>query len=182
MPTVSSEMLRDLAAHRAMLLPAIQAAISCSRDGPPRAQLKMAARIRQAGAIYVDLKPGKRGRYEIDIYEWTGWDPIANSEIKVGDAIPSDHGSPGGLQACTARVATDSRNVLHRFCLSRTTSSAARRSASGCARPRVIEPISEAPDGLGGHGTQMIAIQPWNLASRLGVSAASGRPPRRRRA
>jgi hypothetical protein len=85
---VIAEMLRELAVRRAQLRPAIQDAFARSSDGSPRAQQKMATRIKQAGAVYVDLRPGKRGRYEIDIYEWMGWDPATDSEIEIGDAIP----------------------------------------------------------------------------------------------
>jgi hypothetical protein len=57
---IVAEMLRDLAGKRAQVELAIIAAIETSRDGNPKAQAKMAERIRRAGAEYVSLQPGKR--------------------------------------------------------------------------------------------------------------------------
>jgi hypothetical protein len=85
---VVAGMLRDLARKRAQIELAIVAAIENSKDGNPRAQQKMAERIRRAGAESVALKPGKRGRYSIQIHGWTGWDPIRDRPIYVGDPIP----------------------------------------------------------------------------------------------
>jgi hypothetical protein len=83
---VVAQMLRDLARKRAQLMPAIITAID--KSGSPKAQQKMAERVRQAGAVKVILEPGKRGRYELEIYELAGWDPIRDEEISVGDPIP----------------------------------------------------------------------------------------------
>jgi hypothetical protein len=85
---VIAEMLRDLARKRAQIELAIGAAIKSSKDGNPKAQAKMAERMRRAGAEHVTLTPGKRGRYEITIYHWTGWDPIGDQEIRDDSTMP----------------------------------------------------------------------------------------------
>jgi hypothetical protein len=48
----------------------------------------MAARVMQAGALDVELTPGKRGRYELMIWDFTGWDPRRDVKIQSGDEIP----------------------------------------------------------------------------------------------
>jgi hypothetical protein len=85
---VVAEMLRDLARKRAHLQDAVAAEFRNARDGNPRAQQKMAARMLAAGAAEVKLEPGKRGRYSLFFYEWAGWDPIRDQAICVGDPIP----------------------------------------------------------------------------------------------
>jgi hypothetical protein len=85
---VTALMLRDLAAKRARIRMAVVDAIHNSKDGNPRAQAKMAERMRKAGADCVMLKPGKRGKYTIQIYQWIGWDPIHDRVIDVDDPIP----------------------------------------------------------------------------------------------
>lgn len=86
---VVAEMLRQLAQARARLWPEMWSAINSSSDGSPKAQRKMAARIKRAGAIGVDLEPGKRGRYTLTFYHSCGWDPGADKAIDPGDPIPA---------------------------------------------------------------------------------------------
>ena len=81
-------MLHDLARKRAHLQDAVAEEFRNARDGNPRAQQKMAARMLAAGAAQVKLEPGKRGRYSLFFYEWAGWDPIRDQAICVGDPIP----------------------------------------------------------------------------------------------
>jgi len=85
---VVAEMMQHLAQTRAHLWPAICEAIDSSSDGSPKAQRKMAGRIKRAGALDIVLAPGKRGRYLLTIYDWTGWDPFQDKEISLGDVIP----------------------------------------------------------------------------------------------
>jgi hypothetical protein len=59
-----------------------------ARDGNPRAQIKLAAKIKKLGALLTDLKPGKRGHYELLIYSLAGWDPQRDALIEPGDPIP----------------------------------------------------------------------------------------------
>ena len=85
---VVAEMLRQLAETRARLWPAMWQAIDSSSDGSPKAQRKMAERIRRAGALDVELEPGKRGCYNLTFYHSAGWNPIKNDSIEQGDTIP----------------------------------------------------------------------------------------------
>ena len=56
--------LRELVKQRTAVAREVTKAIACSNDGNPKAQARMANRIRKADAIQVDLQPGKRGRYK----------------------------------------------------------------------------------------------------------------------
>jgi hypothetical protein len=58
------------------------------RDGNPRAQAKLEAKIKSLGALETGLIPGKRGRYELRIHSFAGWDPQRDALIKPGDPIP----------------------------------------------------------------------------------------------
>ena len=82
---VVGAMLRQLAQTRAHLLPAIYRAFDTSSDGTPRAQRKMEARIKQAGALVTKLYPGKRGRYVLKFVDCTGWDQVRDAEITIDD-------------------------------------------------------------------------------------------------
>jgi hypothetical protein len=83
-----AEMLRHLAVTRAQLTERISDAIIKSSDGSPKAQGKMLERIQRAGASYAKLSPGKRGRYSLCYFDWTGWDAARGVEIKLNDLIP----------------------------------------------------------------------------------------------
>lgn len=85
---VIAEMLRDLARKRALTAKAIGAAMGASKDGTPRAQQRMADRIQAAGAIAVELNPGKRGRYTMLVYDLVGWDRVRDDMITPTSAIP----------------------------------------------------------------------------------------------
>jgi hypothetical protein len=85
---VTAEMLRELARRSATLMDALVDTIIDSKDGNPKAQQKMADRLRKAGASHVTLTPGKRGRYELHIYSEAGWDPARDAEIGPDDPIP----------------------------------------------------------------------------------------------
>jgi hypothetical protein len=81
-------MLREMARRTATLADALVDTIIDSKDGNPKAQQKMADRLRKAGASRVKLEPGKRGRYKLHIYEQAGWDPTRDAEIGPDDPIP----------------------------------------------------------------------------------------------
>jgi hypothetical protein len=85
---VVGEMMRYLAEQRARLWPAIQEVIARSKDGSPKAQRKMADRIRAAGATHTVLEPGKRGKYSLVIFDMAGWDPARDKEITLEDRCP----------------------------------------------------------------------------------------------
>jgi hypothetical protein len=83
-----AEMLRHLAVTRARLTERIAEAIMKSSDGSPKAQSKMLERVQRAGASYAKLTPGKRGRYSLCYFDWTGWDAARGDEIMLNDPIP----------------------------------------------------------------------------------------------
>lgn len=85
---VVAEMLRYLAAQRRDLYTEVNAAWNNSSDGSPKAQRKMEARVRKAGASHTDLTPGKRGCYTLIFYDQVGWDPARDAEIIGDDPIP----------------------------------------------------------------------------------------------
>jgi hypothetical protein len=80
--------MRELAYRRSTFWHRVEEIMHTATDGGPRGQRRMAARILEAGAVDIDLKPGKRGKYEIDIYDQVGWDVARDAEIKLGDRIP----------------------------------------------------------------------------------------------
>jgi hypothetical protein len=83
-----AEMLRHLAIKRALLSNKIVDALVTSSDGSPRAQRKMHDRVLRAGASRALLEPGKRGRYTLFYFDWTGWNAARGKEIEVDDPIP----------------------------------------------------------------------------------------------
>src|SRR5262245_18859588 len=87
---VVSGMMRALARKHAMLWDEISAVVCTCRGGAgsPRAQRKLAERIERAGAYHTKLYEGKRGRFTIVIYDFTGFDPSRDEEIRFGDPIP----------------------------------------------------------------------------------------------
>jgi hypothetical protein len=40
------------------------------------------------GADYTSLESGKRGKYRLTAYAWTGWDPIRDQRITIDDDPP----------------------------------------------------------------------------------------------
>jgi hypothetical protein len=85
---VVGEMLRALAVQKADQLYTIVELVAHSSDGTPRAQQKMAARLRRAGAINVVVETGKRGRYGLYFFDMTGWDAGRDAEIQATDPLP----------------------------------------------------------------------------------------------
>jgi hypothetical protein len=62
------------------------------RDGNPRAQAKLEAKIKNLGALSTNLQPGKRGRYELHVYSLAGWDPQRDDLIEPGDPSRKSRG------------------------------------------------------------------------------------------
>jgi hypothetical protein len=58
------------------------------RDGNPRAQQKLADRIKAAGASFVHLESGKRGKYKLLVSDLIGWDPATDRRISIDDPVP----------------------------------------------------------------------------------------------
>ena len=70
-----ARMLQQLAEQQAQRYQLITALIASSKGGTPKAQQKLAARLEQAGALFVGLKRGKRGKFTLSFLELLGWDP-----------------------------------------------------------------------------------------------------------
>lgn len=89
---VVAEMMRALAKKHATLWDEIGRVVCTAHGGAgsPKAQRKLRDRILRAGAYHAKLYEGKRGRFTIMIYDFTGFDPSRDEEIRRGDAIPLD--------------------------------------------------------------------------------------------
>jgi len=85
---VVAEMMREMAKTHATLWDTIHDVVKTSRGGSPKAQRKLAERIKRAGAYRTFLDEGKRGKFEIMIYDFTGYDIAHDAEIRRGDRIP----------------------------------------------------------------------------------------------
>jgi hypothetical protein len=85
---IVAEWMRGLALAKAQLTQCIAETIARSSDGSPKAQARMAARVRKAGALDVFLEPGKRGKYTLGIFHLNGWDRSRDVEIAPDDPIP----------------------------------------------------------------------------------------------
>lgn len=85
---VVAEMMRQLARDHSRLWDTIAKVAADSSDGSPRAQRKMEERIKRAGALTTELRPGKRGRYTLLIYDLTGYDQRRDAPIQLGDPVP----------------------------------------------------------------------------------------------
>jgi hypothetical protein len=83
-----SEMMKVMIAKRAKVVDAILEVVTESSDGSPKAQRKMEMRVRRAGAMTTKLRPGKRGKYLMTIYDMVGWNPAKNDMILSEDVIP----------------------------------------------------------------------------------------------
>jgi hypothetical protein len=84
-------MMQRMAKQHAELWAAVDAILKdpYCRDGNPRAQAKLEAKIKNLGAWGTILIPGKRGRYALHVYSLAGWDPQRDALIKPGDPIPA---------------------------------------------------------------------------------------------
>jgi hypothetical protein len=81
-------MMRAISEHRAGIVPLINDVFISGKDGSPVAQRKLAERIMRAGALGFHLKPGKRGKFDLQIHDLVGYDSVRQAEIKIGDRIP----------------------------------------------------------------------------------------------
>ena len=135
--------------------------------GNPKAQERLVERLRASGgiaAIDMKLTPGKRGRYMIEIHDWTVWDEARGVEMASGTAIPEKP----WLLCCVTGVRglgdghtkVDSCYVLHltHHCLSRLAQRcgartvddliAATKALWGSYRAyRAVKPGTDTPDG-----------------------------------
>jgi hypothetical protein len=83
-------MMRHLAKQHSLLWEIVENTMRGPhvRDGNSRAQAKLEARIKQAGAFFTKLEPGKRGRYKLTVFDWTGYDRDADRRIAIDNVIP----------------------------------------------------------------------------------------------
>jgi hypothetical protein len=82
-------MMHHLARAYANLYDDIWNIVCNSSDGSPAAQAKLVGRIKRRGDVFnVSLTPGKRGRYQIHLFAFTGWDPTRDAAIGVDDVVP----------------------------------------------------------------------------------------------
>jgi hypothetical protein len=83
-------MLKDMAQQHARVWQAINDITKDphARDGNPKAQARMEAKVRAAGASLTKLIPGKRGRYTLYVHAMCGWNPAIGKLIDVDDPLP----------------------------------------------------------------------------------------------
>lgn len=81
-------MLRQLAEQRATLWDTLNDVALRSSDGSPKAQQKLVKRLANAGALYPQLTPGKRGRYRIAFFNIIGFNPVRDELILPGCEVP----------------------------------------------------------------------------------------------
>jgi hypothetical protein len=91
---IVAQMIRFLIAERQRVSPRILEVLKSSPDASPKHQARLVERLRAvAGSSirHIGLKPGKRGRFLIQIYDWTGFDPATDSSIEAPEQkIPAN--------------------------------------------------------------------------------------------
>jgi hypothetical protein len=82
--------LRHLAERNATLWNVVQEITKdpYCRDGSPKAQRRLESKVKAAGATHTILETGKRGRYRLLAFSWTGWDPVRDAPITIDDDVP----------------------------------------------------------------------------------------------
>jgi hypothetical protein len=89
---VVAEMLHFLARFHGVVLSNLESFFSNARDGNPKAQAKLVEQIKKIGFPLVKsvlLRPGKRGRYRLDIFHIGSVDPVSRKIILENDFIPA---------------------------------------------------------------------------------------------
>src|SRR5262245_9879149 len=84
---VVAEMMHAFARRYATLMNEVAALIGSANDGGRRGQLKLLNAIKRLPVMTAYLRPGKRGRYKIFFYCFTGWDYRRHDLIKVDDPV-----------------------------------------------------------------------------------------------
>lgn len=88
---VVAGMLREMVEAHVVRMEACKWIVGHMPDGNSRAQAKIAKAIEDRGGPFVlkvFVRPGKRGRYSLDIYSVDGWDAERRDTITADDAIP----------------------------------------------------------------------------------------------
>jgi hypothetical protein len=91
---VVAQMIRFLIAERQRATPAMMQILKTAPDASPAQQARMVERLRAVAGSSIrrmDLKPGKRGKWQISITDWTGWDDGRDQSIEgPGQPLPAD--------------------------------------------------------------------------------------------
>jgi hypothetical protein len=75
---IVAQMIRFLIAERQRATPQIIEILTKSPDASPKQRLRVAA-----GSSIRKLMPGKRGRWRVDITDWTGWNDATDLSIEA---------------------------------------------------------------------------------------------------
>jgi hypothetical protein len=119
--------LRHLAERNAILWDTIQEITKdpYCRDGSPKSQRRLEAKVKAAGASHTILTPGKRGRYRLMAFSWVGWNPALDAPITIGDDIPEKPWVASyfyevlGMGHCRMRFGTYTALLISHHALSR---------------------------------------------------------------
>ena len=76
-----------MATDYAKVTAAVSMVVRNASDGTPKAQRKMEARVRAAGALRTHLTTGTRGRYSLLVDVDSGWDPAQDARIGEGEPL-----------------------------------------------------------------------------------------------
>jgi hypothetical protein len=91
---VVAQMMRHLIEQATHVRDELQQIIAHSNDGGERAQRKLRDKLQQAGTVCgrrivaCNLTPGKRGRYQMRMMFWSGWNRDKDREIGPDHKIP----------------------------------------------------------------------------------------------
>jgi len=85
---VVGEMMRHLAEQRADMWEQLSREVTAKNDATPAQQKRLEARIRNLGVMHTKLKTGKRGKYEMEVFDMSGWDQWRDAAIKPLDVVP----------------------------------------------------------------------------------------------
>jgi hypothetical protein len=82
-------MMRHLARENATLWNKINIIVHdpFARDGNPKAQQRLADKVKALGAAHVSLQTGKRGKYTMFIHDIIGWNRDTDKPIGVDDEV-----------------------------------------------------------------------------------------------
>jgi hypothetical protein len=91
---VVAAMMRHLSKQHAALWELIDGVTKGGyvRDGNPRAQGKLRDRIKAAGASFVHLEAGKRGKYKLIVSDLVGWDHSPSVELALMTTFQKNRG------------------------------------------------------------------------------------------
>jgi hypothetical protein len=89
---VVADMVRFIIRERAKDWERMQSVMGRAKDGNPKAQARLVEKLKKSGGSglnNVQLTAGKRGTYQLDIFDWTGWNPKTEKPIDAAEDIPN---------------------------------------------------------------------------------------------